>query len=215
MSLDGYIAGPKGEADWIIMDPEIDFGALFNEFDTLLMGRKTFEVLNAQGPGGPMESMEITAAIQGLQALKQRCEVKLVTDSEYLKNGITKWINGWKRNGWKTADRKPVKNADLWQQLDALSRQIYGHAGGEFNINSPKQLAVVLFENLISVGAHVQSGKLRVLAVGASRRSSALPEVPTVAEAGVPGYDVVIWFGMLAPAATPKEIAFPPTSTFH
>jgi len=61
----------------------------------------------------------------------------------------------------------------------------------------------LLFENLISVGAHIQSGKLRVLAVGASSRSSALPEVPTVAEAGVPGYDVVLWFGMLAPAGTP------------
>lgn len=61
----------------------------------------------------------------------------------------------------------------------------------------------MLFENLISVGAHIKSGKLRVLAVGASRRSSTLPGVPTVAEAGVPGYDVVLWFGMLAPAGTP------------
>jgi len=61
----------------------------------------------------------------------------------------------------------------------------------------------LLFENLISVGAHIKSGQLRVLAVGASKRSSALPEVPTVAEAGVPGYDVVLWFGMLAPAGVP------------
>lgn len=61
----------------------------------------------------------------------------------------------------------------------------------------------LLFENLISVGAHIKSGKLRVLAVGASRRSSALPEVPTVAESGVPGYDMVLWFGVLAPAGTP------------
>jgi tripartite-type tricarboxylate transporter receptor subunit TctC len=63
--------------------------------------------------------------------------------------------------------------------------------------------AALLFENLISVGAHINSGKLRVLAVGASKRSSALPEVPTVAEAGVPGYDMVLWFGVLAPAGTP------------
>ena len=63
--------------------------------------------------------------------------------------------------------------------------------------------AALLFENLISVGAHINSGKLRVLAVGASKRSSALPQVPTVAEAGVPGYDMVLWFGVLAPAGTP------------
>ena len=64
--------------------------------------------------------------------------------------------------------------------------------------------AALLFENLISVGAHVQSGKLRVLAVGASKRSNALPEVPTVAEAGVPGYEMSAWFGVLAPAGTPR-----------
>ena len=62
--------------------------------------------------------------------------------------------------------------------------------------------AALLFENLISVGAHIKSGKLRVLAVGASKRSSALPDVPTVAEAGVPAYDMVLWFGVLAPAGT-------------
>ncbi len=66
--------------------------------------------------------------------------------------------------------------------------------------------AALLFENLISVGAHVQSGKLRVLAVGASKRSSALPEVPTVAEAGVPGYEMAAWFGVLAPAGTPRPV---------
>src|ERR1700752_1785572 len=64
--------------------------------------------------------MEITAAIKGLEALKQRCEVKLVTDSEYVKNGITKWIAGWKRNGWMTKEKKPVMNRDLWEPLDEL-----------------------------------------------------------------------------------------------
>jgi len=64
--------------------------------------------------------MEITAAIQGLKALKERCDVEVVTDSEYLKNGITKWIQGWKRNGWKTAAKKPVVNQDLWEELDEL-----------------------------------------------------------------------------------------------
>jgi ribonuclease HI len=63
--------------------------------------------------------MELTAAIEGLGALKERCQVEVVTDSEYLKNGITTWIHSWKRNGWKTAAKKPVVNQDLWEALDA------------------------------------------------------------------------------------------------
>jgi ribonuclease HI len=62
--------------------------------------------------------MELQAAIEGLRALKEDCEVEVVTDSEYLKNGITTWINGWKRNGWMTKARKPVVNQDLWKDLD-------------------------------------------------------------------------------------------------
>src|SRR5579859_7010229 len=62
--------------------------------------------------------MELTAAIQGLRAVKEPCEVEVVTDSEYVKNGITQWIHGWKRNGWKRSDKKPVLNVDLWQELD-------------------------------------------------------------------------------------------------
>ncbi|MBZ5600696.1 MAG: ribonuclease HI [Acidobacteriia bacterium] len=64
--------------------------------------------------------MELTAAIEGLRALKEPCEVEVVTDSEYLKNGITQWIHGWKRNGWKTSAKKPVVNQDLWMELDEL-----------------------------------------------------------------------------------------------
>jgi ribonuclease HI len=64
--------------------------------------------------------MELTAAMEGLRALKEGCEVEVVTDSEYLKNGITTWIHGWKRNGWKTAAKKPVLNQDLWMELDDL-----------------------------------------------------------------------------------------------
>jgi len=63
--------------------------------------------------------MEIMAAVQGLRALKEPCHVVVVTDSNYLKNGITEWINGWKRNGWRTKEKKPVINQDLWQALDA------------------------------------------------------------------------------------------------
>lgn len=63
--------------------------------------------------------MELTAAIMGLEALKRPSKVHLVTDSTYVRDGITKWIFGWKRNGWRTADKKPVKNEDLWRRLDA------------------------------------------------------------------------------------------------
>jgi len=63
--------------------------------------------------------MELRAAIEGLRALKEDCEVEVVTDSEYVKNGITTWIHNWKRKGWMTAAKKPVVNKDLWQDLDA------------------------------------------------------------------------------------------------
>jgi ribonuclease HI len=80
--------------------------------------------------------MELLAAIRALEALKRPCEVVLWTDSIYVRDGISKWIHGWRRNGWKTADRKPVKNAELWQELlDAAAphkidwRWVKGHAG--------------------------------------------------------------------------------------
>ena len=80
--------------------------------------------------------MELTAAIRALEALKRPIAGRVHTDSQYVLKGISEWIHGWKRNGWKTADRKPVKNADLWQELDGLSRQhqlewiwVKGHAG--------------------------------------------------------------------------------------
>jgi ribonuclease HI len=80
--------------------------------------------------------MELTGAIAALEALTRPCLVDLYTDSEYLRGGITGWIHGWKRNGWRTRDKKPVKNVDLWQRLDAaLARHevrwhwIKGHAG--------------------------------------------------------------------------------------
>ena len=62
--------------------------------------------------------MELLAAIAGLEALNERCDVSLTTDSQYVKNGINQWIHNWKRNGWKTASKQPVKNVDLWQVLD-------------------------------------------------------------------------------------------------
>ena len=67
--------------------------------------------------------MELTAAIQGLRALKQPCEVEVVTDSQYVMNGITTWIDNWKRKGWMTATKKPVVNQDLWRELDEQNRR--------------------------------------------------------------------------------------------
>jgi ribonuclease HI len=67
--------------------------------------------------------MELLAVIRALEALTRHCEIDLYTDSQYVKNGIETWIHGWKRNGWKTADKKPVKNADLWHELDALAKR--------------------------------------------------------------------------------------------
>jgi ribonuclease HI len=84
--------------------------------------------------------MELKAAIEALNALKRACAVEMHVDSQYVKDGITKWIFGWKRNGWKTADKKPVKNLELWQALDiAIQRHqiswhwVKGHAGHEHN----------------------------------------------------------------------------------
>lgn len=80
--------------------------------------------------------MELTAAIEALRALKRSCEVTLFTDSEYLRRGITEWLPVWHRRGWRTADRKPVKNVDLWQALDGLVANhriewhwVKGHSG--------------------------------------------------------------------------------------
>jgi ribonuclease HI len=84
--------------------------------------------------------MELTAAIMALEALTRPATVELHTDSQYVKDGIGKWIHGWKRNGWKTSEKKPVKNAELWQRLDqALARHqitwhwVKGHAGHDDN----------------------------------------------------------------------------------
>ena len=90
--------------------------------------------------GGEMETtnnrMELLAAISGLESLTRSCEVDLTTDSNYVRQGITEWIANWKRNGWKTAAKKPVKNAELWQRLDAAAARhnvhwhwVKGHSG--------------------------------------------------------------------------------------
>ena len=84
--------------------------------------------------------MELTAAIEALESLKRRCGVTLHTDSQYLRGGVSGWLEAWKRNGWRTAGRKPVKNEDLWRRLDEAAGRhdvewlwVKGHAGDEHN----------------------------------------------------------------------------------
>lgn len=103
--------------------------------------------LSGREPHTTNNRMELTAAVRGLAALKEACEVEVITDSEYLKNGITEWLPRWKRNGWKTASKNPVKNQDLWEQLDALTERhktrwvwTKGHANHEDN-NRADELA--------------------------------------------------------------------------
>ena len=98
----------------------------------------------AQRCGGEKETtnnkMELTAVIKALTAARRHSEIEIHTDSQYVKNGMQSWIKNWKKNNWKTADKKPVKNKELWQQLDELASNIKihwvwvkGHAGEEFN----------------------------------------------------------------------------------
>ncbi|MCF6320291.1 MAG: ribonuclease HI [Rhizobiaceae bacterium] len=117
---DGACSGNPGPGGW---------GAL------LLMGAHSRELKGGE-KNTTNNRMELRAAIEGLNALKHQCTVDLHTDSKYVRSGITGWIHNWKRNGWKTASRKPVKNVELWQALDEaiLHHQVTwhwvkGHAG--------------------------------------------------------------------------------------
>ncbi|NDH60895.1 MAG: ribonuclease HI [Alphaproteobacteria bacterium] len=117
---DGACSGNPGPGGW---------GAI------LRMGGREKELSGGE-PATTNNRMEMMAAIAGLEALQRPCKVALFTDSTYVKDGVTKWIKGWKRNGWKTADKKPVKNIDLWQRLDAVHAQhqvvwhwVKGHSG--------------------------------------------------------------------------------------
>jgi len=121
---DGACSGNPGPGGW---------GAI------LSFGDREKELKGGE-PHTTNNRMELMAAIAALEALKRPCAVDLHTDSEYLRNGITQWIKNWKRNGWRTADKKPVKNIDLWQRLDgALSRHevhwhwVKGHSGHDLN----------------------------------------------------------------------------------
>ena len=121
---DGACLGNPGKGGWACI---------------LRYGKHKRELFGCE-PHTTNNRMELTAAIEGLKRLKESCTVEIVTDSNYLKNGITQWIHGWKRNGWKTAEKKPVVNQDLWVLLDELvtSHQMQwtwtkGHASHEDN----------------------------------------------------------------------------------
>lgn len=107
-------------------------------------------------PATTNNRMELTAAIEALKALKEPCEVEFFTDSDYLRSGISGWIAGWKRNGWRTAEKKPVRNSDLWRSLDAEAarhriqwRWVKGHSGDAGNERCD-QLANAAMDTLVA-----------------------------------------------------------------
>jgi ribonuclease HI len=121
---DGACSGNPGPGGW---------GAI-------LIHGKTEKEISGGEPATTNNRMELMAAIQALEALKKPCKVELHTDSQYVQKGIHEWIHGWKRRGWLTADKKPVKNDDLWRRLDEARarhnvdwRWVKGHAGHELN----------------------------------------------------------------------------------
>lgn len=102
----------------------------------LLRSQGIEKMLSGAEPETTNNQMELMAAIQGLEALKRTSSVALTTDSQYVRQGITQWIHGWKRNGWKTSQKQPVKNKELWQRLDAAVEShdvqwhwVKGHSG--------------------------------------------------------------------------------------
>jgi ribonuclease HI len=122
---DGACSGNPGPGGWGVLIRAINGDAVLKERE-----------LSGGEPETTNNRMELMAAIMALEALTRPSKITLTTDSAYVKNGITAWLHGWKKNGWRTADRKPVKNVDLWQRLDAAQsrhdvawRWIKGHAG--------------------------------------------------------------------------------------
>ncbi len=122
---DGACSGNPGPGGWGVLMIARESGAVVKERE-----------LSGGEPQTTNNRMELMAAISALEALNRPVEITIVTDSAYVKNGVTEWIHGWKRNGWRTAAKDPVKNAELWQRLDAAQGQhkvtwrwIKGHAG--------------------------------------------------------------------------------------
>jgi len=121
---DGACKGNPGRGGWGVL---------------LSYGERTRELFGGEAHT-TNNRMELTAVIRALEALNRQCRIKLHTDSKYVQQGITAWIHDWKKRGWKTADRKPVKNVDLWRRLDELAREheiewiwVRGHSGHDGN----------------------------------------------------------------------------------
>ena len=134
---DGACSGNPGPGGW---------GAI------LIAGAHRKELSGGEA-GTTNNRMELLAAISALEALKVPSRVELHTDSKYVQDGISKWIHGWKRNGWKTADKKPVKNVDLWQRLDLAIQKhhvkwhwVKGHAGHELNERADRLAVAAIAE---------------------------------------------------------------------
>jgi ribonuclease HI len=127
----------------------------------LRYGRHTREI-HGGDPATTNNRMEMTAAIEGLESLTRPSSVHLYTDSQYLRQGITKWLAGWKRNGWVTTEKKPVKNADLWRRLDSAAQRhhdvqwfwVKGHAGHPENERA---------DALAVQGSHEARGSAQIL----------------------------------------------------
>jgi len=126
---DGACSGNPGPGGWGVLLIARDGGAVLRERE-----------LSGGAADTTNNRMELMAAIQALDSLARPSKITVITDSAYVKNGVSEWIHGWKRNGWKTSTKKPVKNADLWQQIDAARMRhdvtwtwIKGHAGHEEN----------------------------------------------------------------------------------
>ena len=122
---DGACSGNPGPGGWGVVLQAINAGEIVKERE---LSGGAGETTNNQ--------MELMAAISALETLDRACTITVITDSSYVKDGVSTWIHGWKRNGWKTAAKKPVKNVELWQRLDAVQARhkvtwewVKGHAG--------------------------------------------------------------------------------------
>ncbi len=140
---DGACRGNPGPGGWGVL---LRYGGVERE-------------LSGADPATTNNRMELMAVIRGLEALKRPCRVRVTTDSQYVRNGITEWILRWRRNGWRTTDRQPVKNADLWRRLDEVAaghevewHWVKGHAGHPENERADR-LATAAIATLRRSGA--------------------------------------------------------------
>ena len=147
---DGACQGNPGPGGWGVL---LRYGGIEKE-------------LSGAEPATTNNRMELTAVIRGLEALKRPCRVLVTTDSQYVRNGITDWIRRWRRNGWRTADRQPVKNSDLWRRLDEVAaghevewHWVKGHAGHPENERADRLATAAIATLRRPAGASRRSGE--------------------------------------------------------